>query len=738
MINQLPAGQLAANSTKTDLKSGSKTESKEKLSPKEALTQALKQNLGLSKGVTSEELLEKFTQSQVGERLKELVNKLLLQINAHKNPESPILKQGNHLNFAPNFANELKTLSVELGKSDIFNEVLARLEQILKPASEIKTNNLAPLLKNSGVFFEAKLKDALNEELLPKSFHKLLNTIKSLSNEKISSQISTLATLDLGPEETLKELKNIIDENRNASKELLKNSNFKSLLELSAKVENFKNYINKNPNTAQNKILQIAGKIFKEIQFLKDNFFRALAKPENLTLKDPNILKQVAQSFEKLENTLKHILDPKQVSTQSLEQKELKNPVLKTPQEISDKKNENKDFEKTSEKLDKNIEAEEKQSLKTEEKNLKENSEKSKENPIEEKELKAKENLDKSNEDKESKSTQNKENPGKTKESQENLEKIGEKKEEPKNLKSESKERPDKIQENKEKLNKTSESKENLGKSAEKNQENSKAFQNSSSLNASNPSKELIKQGFKNLAFNTENGALEELEKLSKDLVALSRKINEALKQLDPRSQNAKTDLNELKILENKLNASTKDLQNIKIKTDQDIVGEIRHDVKSALLQVSSLAKNEGNEAVYNQANRLLAQIEINQLMSLANDSIHTYLPFFWDDLNDSKVMFRRGKKDKFFAQIKLEFAKLGNLEIFISLNNEKYIDINIMAENQNFRKTIYENAHELKRSINKAGLLSANFFVGDLIRSKFDLRNIRNYDLEMGMDKKV
>ncbi len=75
------------------------------------------------------------------------------------------------------------------------------------------------------------------------------------------------------------------------------------------------------------------------------------------------------------------------------------------------------------------------------------------------------------------------------------------------------------------------------------------------------------------------------------------------------------------------------------------------------------LAKNEGNEAVYNQANRLLAQIEINQLMSLANDSINTYLPFSWDDLNDSKIMFRRGKRT-IFAQIKLEFAKLGDLEI--------------------------------------------------------------------------
>ncbi|MGG43130.1 flagellar hook-length control protein FliK, partial [Campylobacter jejuni] len=250
---------------------------------------------------------------------------------------------------------------------------------------------------------------------------------------------------------------------------------------------------------------------------------------------------------------------------------------------------------------------------------------------------------------------------------------------------------------------------------------------------------EFIKQNIvKNLAFNVENLDLEQVQDLSKNLSNLSRRLNESLKELEPYTQNAKLNQAELKNLEHKLNLSTKDLAQIKPKTEQDIAESLHHDVKSTLLQISNLAKNEGNEAIYNQANRLLAQIEINQLMSLANDSINTYLPFSWDDLNDSKIMFRRGKKDKFFAQIKLEFAKLGDLEILISLNNEKYIDINIMAENIEFRKTIYENAHELKRNINKAGLLSANFFVGDIIRSKFDTRNMKNLDLEMGMDKKV
>ncbi len=73
-------------------------------------------------------------------------------------------------------------------------------------------------------------------------------------------------------------------------------------------MENFKNYISKNPSHAQEKITPIANKILKELNSIKNDFFKALNKPENLMIKDPNILKQTATAFEKLENTLKNIL----------------------------------------------------------------------------------------------------------------------------------------------------------------------------------------------------------------------------------------------------------------------------------------------------------------------------------------------------------------------------------------------------------------------------------------------
>lgn len=698
MINTQLASQIA-NTQKNDLKvdnSASKDKTNLKDNPKEALAQALKQNLGLSKDTSSEEILAKFVQNETGAKLKELVNKLLDQINAQKNPDSPVLKQGKNLNLAPNFANELKTLSTELAKSDTFTQVLDRLNQILKPASEIKNNNLAPLFKNSGVFLEAKLKDALNEELLPKSFHSLLSTIKGLSSEKLSVQIAQLANTNLSPKDTLKELKNIINSSKNENKQILNQSSFKALLNLSSKLENFKNYISKNPSHAQEKITPIANKILKELNSVKNDFFKALNKPENLMIKDPNILKQTATAFEKLENTLKNILGNQASKIQDKEN--ILENLLSNKENIKEEKlnhnTKNQDEEK-------HIKVSKEETLADDAKtNIKQD-------------VKNEENLPK--------------------------------KEVNANLDSSTKTHEESIKENPKFYETKTESKTSINTNTNTN--NTQNLNNSQNIQSNNnqtmqnifKNQEFIKQNIvKNLAFNVENLDLEQVQDLSKNLSNLSRRLNESLKELEPYTQNAKLNQAELKNLEHKLNLSIKDLVQIKPKTEQDIAESLHHDVKSTLLQISNLAKNEGNEAVYNQANRLLAQIEINQLMSLANDSINTYLPFSWDDLNDSKIMFRRGKKDKFFTQIKLEFAKLGDLEILISLNNEKYIDINIMAENIEFRKTIYENAHELKRNINKAGLLSANFFVGDIIRSKFDTRNMKNLDLEMGMDKKV
>ncbi|KGI57008.1 flagellar hook-length control protein FliK [Campylobacter sp. MIT 97-5078] len=784
--SQVAQTNINSNLNKTDSKAENKND---KSNSKEVLTEALKKNLGLS-STTALPIKELNTNSdELNLKLKELVNKLLNQLGTKDS--SKLIEQGEKLNFAPNFSNELKFLANEMKKNEIFKDLFAKLEQILKPASQMKADNLAPLFKNSGVFFEAKLKNALNKEQLPSSFHSLLNTIKSLSSPKIATQIIALADKELDAKSSLNELKNIIQNQKNENASLLKGSAFKTLLSLSSKLENFKFYISKNPNLAQEKLSQIANNILSKLEKLEPQFKQELSKPQNLALKDTNFLKDLNQSFMKLKETLKDIIQAKPFTPQNTQNIQDKSPNFnafvevktnaneeqthsKTPSSNTEFKDEkvqtlqkneaNKDL-KTHKNTQELLQDEDQELLKTDQNNEK--------TQIKDTNLKTNEIQSKNTNEKANLNEQNKENLTQDETSlDENIQETIIKKEK-ENIKESPKEASKESIKNETNKDLNKELAKDLGKEMSKNtkempkentaqtlKENPKNPQNiqiNTNLNTQNTkiSQEKIIQTqpneankaiqnleakVKNLVFSNEKTQMLELEQLSKDINTLNRKLNESLKQLDLGASEAKSNLSELKNLTHKMQNASKDLAQITTKNEHEVINELKSDIKSTLLQVSNLAKSTDNEAIANQANRLLAQIEMNQLMSLANESINTYLPFFWEDLNDSKLVFKRGKKDKFFAQIKLEFAKLGELDILIALNNEKYIDINIMAEDKEFRKRIYENAHELKRAINKAGLLSSNFFVGDIVRSKFDQTNagVRDYDLQMGIDKKA
>ena len=705
MIDPQITTRASTNLSKNDLKLDTKAPKTEQ-SPKEsALVSSLKKNLGLN--AATQERLANLGDGDLNLKLKSLVNKVLDQLFARNSPSAKLASQQEKLNFAPNFSNEIKFLVSEMKKSDIFSELAGKLEQILKPASELKADNLAPLFKNSGVFFEAKLKDALNPNALPKSFHDLLSAIKSLSSPQIAAQIVELADKDLDPKSSLNQLQSILNAHKDENAKLLQSTPFKTLLALSAKLENFAHYISKNPNLAQEKLTQIATNILKGLQKLEPSFRQELARPENLTLPDTSVLKELNQAFNKLTQTLKALINGEKLNfsqansaqTPTNSPTHTPNPTLKS------------EF----------FESKENAPNSTNQANAGTNSSQTKPNPST--------NLSANS-------------PLLNDENTETTSPL-----------------PSQDDENKPNLNdKTAQNAQNAKDSA-KNPPNSAAKadtnapkttpQTQSPQNATssplqeNLNSEQMKQNqatqVKNLIFANEKAQMPELERLSKELAAVARKADESLKRLDLNAQNAKLNLSDIKNIEHKIAQASKDLAQIAPKDMAQLSDELKNDIKSTLLQVASAAKDDGNDAVANQANRMLAQIEFNQLMSLANDSINTYLPLFWEDLNESRVIFKRGKKDKYYAQIKLNFAKLGELDIFIALKQDKYLDISIMAQDISFRKRIYEHSHELRRSLSKAGLLSSNLFVGDIIRSKLAPTSPqRDYEFSLGVDKRA
>ncbi|VEJ06384.1 Flagellar hook-length control protein FliK [Campylobacter lari] len=659
--------QFAKNETNKDSKS-------EKSDKKISLNDALKNPL-FSKN-NPEIKLPKDYISKIDQKLQELLNKLLDQIKTNKDPDLAVLKNHKDLNFAPNFANEVKKLQAELSKKPEFEKLLKVLEDLVKPAKDINNKNLSSLVKNSGVFLEAKLNHSLKEQNLPQSFFNLLNTIKGATSENLKRDISNLDLKNLDATSTLKELIHILQNHKKDNKISLENTNYKTLFKLFDKIENFKNYINKNPNSiSQEKLQNIANNFIKNLSKNLALINKELAKPENIKIQNTHILKELSQNIKDLITLLKDIKNHKNKTETTQEN------LNKTPHT-------------------KDIKEELKEEIKTPQKNTEDKKE----------------------------TQQKQESIAKDKEIQNTKEeKIPQSKDIKENPKEESK-TPQKN---------TEEASKNDNKSQNLQANNTKLEDIFKSTSGKILLEDIFKQNVsKNLNFS-QNLQEEFLNNLNKELGLIGRKLNEVLKALDPKNYEAKNSLDDIKNIEKKLELSIKDLGKITPKDTAEISSELQKDIKSTLLQVSNLAKNLDNESILNQANRLIAQLEFNQLLSLANNSIHTFLPFFWDDLEKSNVVFKRGKKDKFYAQINLEFEKLGKINVFLSLSNDKYIDINMMIENVNFRKKLYERAHELKKALVKVGLLSSNFFISDIVKSKFHNQEEYN-DFNMGFDTRA
>ncbi|EAJ6142248.1 flagellar hook-length control protein FliK [Campylobacter lari] len=659
--------QFAKNETSKDNKS-------EKSDKKTSLNDALKNPL-FSKN-NPEVKLPKDYVSKIDQKLQELLNKLLDQIKTNKDPDLAVLKNHKDLNFAPNFANEVKKLQAELSKNPEFEKLLKVLEDLVKPAKDINNKNLSSLVKNSGVFLEAKLNHSLKEQNLPQSFFNLLNTIKGATSENLKRDISNLDLKNLDTTSTLKELIHILQNHKKENKISLENTHYKTLFKLFDKIENFKNYINKNPNSInQEKLQNIANNFIKNLNKNLALINKELAKPENIKIQNTHILKELSQSIKDLITLLKDIKNHKNKTETTQEN------LNKTPHT-------------------KDIKEELKEEIKTPQKNTEDKKE----------------------------TQQKQENIAKDKEIQNTKE---EKTPQSKDIKENPKEEPKTPQKNTEEPSKNDSKSQNLQTNNTKLEDIFKSTSGKILL------EDIFKQNVsKNLNFS-QNLQEELLNNLNKELGLIGRKLNEVLKALDPKNYEAKNSLDDIKNIEKKLELSIKDLGKITPKDTAEISSELQKDIKSTLLQVSNLAKNLDNESILNQANRLIAQLEFNQLLSLANNSIHTFLPFFWDDLEKSNVVFKRGKKDKFYAQINLEFEKLGKINVFLSLSNDKYIDINMMIENANFRKKLYERAHELKKALVKVGLLSSNFFISDIVKSKFHNQEEYN-DFNMGFDTRA
>lgn len=235
--------------------------------------------------------------------------------------------------------------------------------------------------------------------------------------------------------------------------------------------------------------------------------------------------------------------------------------------------------------------------------------------------------------------------------------------------------------------------------------------------------------------------AFNELSDVSKEgslqdkLQSAARRLAHSLSLADPEASTAKSELSESKALLKQLKLATNDINNITTKSGSEISKVLNQDVKSTLLNISEKSQNAQS---VNAANKMISQIEMHQMVSSLQGGIQTYMPYIWDGVEGGNVAFKQGKKDKFYAQIDLNFKKFGQINVMVGLVDKRYIDLSVATQTNEFKELIMSSSSELKQAISKLGLIVSNFNIKTLPKVKLNDRFKNFGGLDVGFDKKI
>ena len=222
---------------------------------------------------------------------------------------------------------------------------------------------------------------------------------------------------------------------------------------------------------------------------------------------------------------------------------------------------------------------------------------------------------------------------------------------------------------------------------------------------------------------------------LQDKLQSAARRLAHSLSLADPEASTAKSELSESKALLKQLKLATNDINNITTKSQSEISKVLNQDVKSTLLNISE--KSQNSQTV-NAANKMISQIEMHQMVSSLQGGIQTYMPYIWDGVEGGNVAFKQGKKDKFYAQIDLNFKKFGQINVMVGLVDKRYIDLSVATQTNEFKELILSSSSELKQAISKLGLIVSNFNIKTLPKVKLNDRFKNFGGLDVGFDKKI
>ncbi len=139
------------------------------------------------------------------------------------------------------------------------------------------------------------------------------------------------------------------------------------------------------------------------------------------------------------------------------------------------------------------------------------------------------------------------------------------------------------------------------------------------------------------------------------------------------------------------------------IKNTQNPKELFSSDIKAILLKAHDELTNSNQtnkQEILKHIDKLLLQIDYNQLVSHLSNASSLYIPYEWKDLKDGNITLKNAKDDKFFCDIHLNLKSYGELDLRLALFQNDQINININTKSKALKSILQENLPTLKKQL--------------------------------------
>lgn len=211
----------------------------------------------------------------------------------------------------------------------------------------------------------------------------------------------------------------------------------------------------------------------------------------------------------------------------------------------------------------------------------------------------------------------------------------------------------------------------------------------------------------------TQNNVTTFTSNFASNLNPLLTQLKQDLESLNPNDHNLQNHV--MKLVE-KIETIIKELSDPTLQKNETT--NLKDDMKSVLLKMQdelSSKTDAKSQELSKQVDKLITQIDYQQLLTLSSNSNSVYLPFLWDMLEDGNISMKKTEEEKFYCQINLTLKDFGKVDLMLALYDKNKLDLTVYAQRDHFKTALRDNMQQLKIALNNVDLIPVNIKLLDL-----------------------